>query len=108
MSRHSTARRLRIAALALLGTVVLITPVATDADSSAGAAPLARPNIVLILTDDQTMESVARMPYVSSRTDWISFDQAYINNSLCCPSRATILTGQYDTHNGVTTNAGGD
>ncbi len=76
-------------------------------DRSAGAAPLVRPNIILILTDDQTMESVARMPYVSSRTDWISFDQAYINNSLCCPSRATILTGQYDTQNGVTTNAAG-
>ena len=44
-----------------------------------------RPDVILILTDDQTMESVARMPYVSSRTDWISFDQAYINNGLCCP-----------------------
>ena len=53
------------------------------------------------------MESVARMPYVSSRTDWISFDQAYINNGLCCPSRATILTGQYDTHTRVGTNAQG-
>jgi N-acetylglucosamine-6-sulfatase len=71
------------------------------------AVPLTKPNIVYILTDDQTMESVAKMPYVSSRTDWISFDKAYINNGLCCPSRATILSGQFDTHTGVGNNAQG-
>jgi N-acetylglucosamine-6-sulfatase len=70
-------------------------------------ASTAKMNIVYILTDDQTMESVAKMPYVSSRTDWIKFDKAYINNGLCCPSRATILTGQYDTHTGVGNNAQG-
>ena len=108
MARTGTVviRKLRIAALAVLGTVVLLSPVVTDSGRSAEAAPLVRPNIVLILTDDQTMESVARMPYVSSQ-DWISFDQAYINNALCCPSRATILTGQYDTRTRVPTNAEG-
>lgn len=67
----------------------------------AAAATPSSPNILLILTDDQTMDAVAKMPYVSSRPDWISFDQAFIENSLCCPSRATILSGQYDTHTGV-------
>ncbi len=106
-SGHSFARRVRIATLALVGAAVLLTPVATNGGNAASAAPLIRPNIILILTDDQTMEAVARMPYVSSRTDWISFDRAYINNGLCCPSRATILTGQYDTRNRVGTNAQG-
>jgi N-acetylglucosamine-6-sulfatase len=105
--RGSVSHRIKVAVLALLGAVVLVTPVAVDSGRSAAAAPLVRPNIILILTDDQTMESVARMPYVSSRTDWISFDQAYINNGLCCPSRASILTGQYDTRNRVGTNAQG-
>jgi arylsulfatase A-like enzyme len=73
----------------------------------AEAAVLVRPNVVLVLTDDETMDAVARMPYVSSRTNWISFDRAYIDNSLCCPSRATILRGQYDTHTRVENNAQG-
>ncbi len=50
------------------------------------------------------MESVAKMPYVSSRPDWINFNNAWINNALCCPSRATILQGRYDTRTGVTNN----
>jgi N-acetylglucosamine-6-sulfatase len=90
---------------ALLLAALLVSPFLGEA---AAATPLVRPNIVLILTDDQTMASVAHMPYVSSRTDWISFDRAHINNSLCCPSRATILRGQYDTHTGVTNNAQSD
>ncbi len=61
-------------------------------------------NVVYILTDDETMNSVQYMPFVSSQLDWIKFNHAFINNSLCCPSRATIMTGQYDTHTGVINN----
>lgn len=68
------------------------------------AQSLTLPNIVLIVTDDQTAESVAKMPYVSGRTDWINFTNAFFNVSLCCPSRASILTGQYSHHTGVETN----
>jgi arylsulfatase A-like enzyme len=78
------------------------TPSATPPDRAA-AAPV-MPTIVLVLTDDQTIEAVDRMPYVSSRTDWHRFTNAIVNNSLCCPSRATTLTGQYDTRTGVVHN----
>ena len=44
------------------------------------------------------------MPYVQSQP-WTRFRSAHVENSLCCPSRATILTGQYDTHTGVGNNA---
>jgi arylsulfatase A-like enzyme len=71
---------------------------------SSATALTEQPNVVLVLTDDQTMESVAKMPYVSSRPDWVRFPNAYIQNPLCCPSRATILTGRYDTHTKVTSN----
>jgi arylsulfatase A-like enzyme len=94
---------LAVVVVVVFVAVALLVPVGV----TARAAALVRPNIVLVLTDDQTMESVARMPYVSSRTNWISFDRAYINNALCCPSRATILTGRYDTHTRVGTNAEG-
>lgn len=72
------------------------------------ATHLVQPNIVLIVTDDQTMESVAKMQYVSSRTDWIDFREAFVQNALCCPSRATILSGQYDTRTQVGNNAQAD
>ncbi len=89
---------------AILGVRTMVT---SSASSLSPVTPLIKPNIVLILTDDQTMESVAKMPYVSSRTDWYSFDRAQINNALCCPSRSSILTGQFDTHTSVVNNTRG-
>lgn len=67
----------------------------------APASAAEQKNIVLILSDDQAYESVARMPYLASRTGWYRFPNAYINNPTCCPSRATILTGQWSHHHGV-------
>ena len=96
-------RPARSSAAALAASLALLAGVATVLPEPAAAAAQ-RPNIVLIVTDDQTLESVAKMPHVSSRRDWIRFPQAWIQNSMCCPSRATILTGQYDTHTGVTNN----
>ena len=99
------APRLRRAALALppLLAVGLLVPQAasTSAPAAAATTPL---NVVLVLTDDQTLGSLAKMPYLSSQ-QWIDFPNAVIENGLCCPSRATVLTGQYDTHTGVTHNA---
>lgn len=69
------------------------------------AALLIKPNIVLVLTDDESMDAVAKMPYVGTRPDWINLNQAFIENSLCCPSRSAILSGQFDTHNGVGNNS---
>jgi N-acetylglucosamine-6-sulfatase len=91
------------------GSLVALTPVpvsnqAASASNPAALAAATPPNIVLILTDDQTYESVAKMPYVSSQ-QWVTFSHAYAENALCCPSRASILTGQYDWHNNVVNNS---
>ena len=84
--------------LALVVAVALVLP-------GAAAPQASRPNIILILSDDQTFESVAKMPYLKSRIPpqggWYEFKNAYINNATCCPSRATILTGQWSHHHGV-------
>src|SRR4029077_151393 len=37
----------------------------------------------------------------------VRFSRAYISDPLCCPSRASILTGLYPTHTGVFTNGVG-
>ena len=61
------------------------------------AAPSAQPNIVLILTDDQTIDELGSMPAVKSElmAKGVNFPNGFVVNSLCCPSRATILTGEY-------------
>lgn len=70
---------------------------------------LPKPNIVLILTDDQHIHHLKNMPYLSSYPNghWVTFTNAYENVSLCCPSRANILSGQYAHHTGVTSNGSG-
>ena len=61
------------------------------------AAAQARPNIVVIETDDQTLESMRVMNNVNTLIGdrGVTFRNSFVNYSLCCPSRATFLTGDY-------------
>jgi arylsulfatase A-like enzyme len=61
------------------------------------------PNIVVILTDDQRLDQLAEMPTVQRElvAKGMTFQQFFVNNPLCCPSRATILTGTLNHTNGV-------
>jgi N-acetylglucosamine-6-sulfatase len=56
-----------------------------------------RPNIVFVMTDDMEEGMLSRMPAVRSRVvdEGVTFDNAFVTQSLCCPSRATALRGQY-------------
>lgn len=70
-----------------------------------------RPNIVLILTDDHAAHAIGSYGSVVNATphidriaaDGVRFDSCFVTNSLCSPSRASILTGTYSHLNGVTT-----
>lgn len=66
------------------------TPVASTQDTN-------KPSIVLILTDDQRWDTLWAMPTVQDELvkPGINFSNGFVVNSLCCPSRASILTGQY-------------
>jgi N-acetylglucosamine-6-sulfatase len=68
-----------------------------------------RPNIVVILTDDQVLGTIQYMPNVESLLveRGTRFTHAFVNNPLCCPSRSTLMTGQTSGHNGVWWNADG-
>ncbi|MGH6914270.1 MAG: sulfatase family protein, partial [Geminicoccales bacterium] len=57
----------------------------------------ARPNIVLILSDDEDVKLHAYMPKTKTLLEdhGTAFDNFFVTNSFCCPSRATILRGQY-------------
>ena len=76
----------------------------------AEAQALTKPNIVLILTDDQHIHHLQNMPYLSGQPKghWVTFTNAFENMPLCCPSRGNILTGQYAHHTGVVSNGSGD
>ncbi|HEX9123729.1 MAG TPA: sulfatase, partial [Actinomycetota bacterium] len=82
----------------------------------AAAPPDHRPNIVLILSDDQTYDSLPHdppvMPFLQAamrdpKDHWVWFPNAFVNTPLCCPSRASILTGRYSHHTGVRRNRDG-
>jgi N-acetylglucosamine-6-sulfatase len=72
------------------------------------AAAATGPNIVLILTDDQRWDTLWAMPNVQADlvAHGINFTNGFVVNSLCCPSRTSILTGQYSHTTKVYSNAG--
>lgn len=72
------------------------------------AAP-SRPNIVVIMTDDQTVESMRVLPKTLQLVGaaGTTFSRAIVSYPLCCPSRATYLTGQHAHNHRVLNNARG-
>lgn len=64
------------------------------------------PNVVLVLTDDQRPELLARMSRVQSLLvrHGADFKRMFVPNPACCPSRATILTGLFSHDSKVWTN----
>jgi arylsulfatase A-like enzyme len=64
-----------------------------------------RPNIVFVLTDDLSGDLIRFMPNVQRlATQGASFTNYFVSDSLCCPSRASIFTGQLPHNTGVFTN----
>jgi N-acetylglucosamine-6-sulfatase len=66
-----------------------------------------RPSVVVLMTDDQTYQDMAAMPRTKQLIGAAGtrFTRSYVSTPLCCPSRATYLTGQYGHNNGVFNNA---
>jgi N-acetylglucosamine-6-sulfatase len=105
-------RRRRASRVITLTLIVVVLPVLFLGESSPRAAraqTTTPPNIVLIVTDDQRYDSLAHMPNLRRLLigRGMRLDQAIVSNPLCCPSRATILTGRYSHSTGVYTNFGG-
>lgn len=83
------------------------TAVTTTGGTVSGSA--ARPNIVFVLTDDLSRNLVQYMPQVQRlQKDGTTFSDYFVTDSLCCPSRSSILTGDYPHNTGVFTNNGDD
>jgi arylsulfatase A-like enzyme len=96
------AHRIRTVCLAL----TLLPGLATAAPS---AEPARRPNILFIFTDDHAQHALSAYgsrvnvtPHLDRlATGGARFTNSFVTNSICTPSRATLLTGQYSHKNGV-------
>ena len=62
-----------------------------------------RPDVVLVVTDDQRADTLAGMTQVNERlaAKGVRFTNGMVPTNLCCPSRSTILTGLYAHHTRV-------
>lgn len=69
--------------------------------------PSPQPNILLVVSDQQQWQSVcgrspARSPHINRlAAEGVTFERSYATVAVCCPSRATLLSGQFPWHNGV-------
>jgi len=81
-----------------------------------GQIPAGRPNIVIILTDDQRFDAMgcAGHPWLKTAhmdhlaREGVMFKNAFVTTSLCSPSRGSFLTGCYPHRNEVFRNNGVD
>jgi N-acetylglucosamine-6-sulfatase len=103
--------RLALLALAALAALVAASLSLADDSATAGTGVAKKPNIIVVETDDQTLESMRSetMPNVIKLLggEGTTFTNAVVTTPLCCPSRATFLTGQYGHNNGVQSNRPG-
>jgi len=105
--RARSSRRIWVLALAtgvvvvVLGLAVSVGAVVTGQSRSGD-----RPNVLVIMTDDQTLEEMRAMPRTKQLIgdQGTTFDEYYVSFPVCCPSRATYYSGQYAHNNGVKDN----
>lgn len=77
--------------------------------ASGASAQAQKPNIVVVMTDDQPLGSESTMSTVQALAETgIRFTNAYSPFPLCAPNRATLLTGQLPMNHGVIGNGGED
>jgi arylsulfatase A-like enzyme len=95
-----TAMRRAVAAAVMLAAASL-----SQLPVRSVAAPPRPPNVLIIVTDDQRSDSLQSMPATTSliRDRGTTFGKAFATTPLCCPSRASILTGRYAHNHGVRT-----
>jgi arylsulfatase A-like enzyme len=105
---HSLFPYANLAALLAIGVAACgPEPPARDA-----AQPLYPPNILFIMSDDHTRQAIGAYggrlaelnptPTIDTlATEGTRFDNVFVTNSICTPSRAAIITGQYSQTNGV-------
>ncbi|HEV7720455.1 MAG TPA: sulfatase-like hydrolase/transferase, partial [Iamia sp.] len=81
-----------------------------DDEADDGGAERSRPNVVVIITDDQTVAMMQALPRIRDLVgaEGTTFTRATVSMPLCCPARATLLTGELPHTTGVQDNLAPD
>ena len=95
-----------VGAAVLAAAVLALTLGPGSRPDRAAAAPQSPANIIVLLTDDQETSSMRVMKIVRKemKQKGVTMKRMYANFPLCCPSRATLLTGQYAHNHEVLSN----
>jgi N-acetylglucosamine-6-sulfatase len=122
-TRPSAGRNFSVVLLVALGLIGGLLTACSGSSKSASNPPastttttapppqlaVTRPNIVFVLTDDLSWNLVQYMPHVlQMEKDGATFSHYFVTDSLCCPSRTSIFTGEFPHDSGVFTNTGND
>ena len=93
-------------AIAIAVAATALAWLAASPPERAGASSH-QPNVVVVITDDQDARLMWPMKQTLKRLAGygVTFNRSYATNPVCCPSRATFLTGQYSHNHGVLTNS---
>ena len=96
-------KRTLIAGLLMLLGAATVVCAATPASPAPGHPATHAPNIILILTDDEDWKAHEFLPQVRRLLEerGATFSNYFVGYSLCCPSRSSILRGQYAHNTGV-------
>ncbi len=99
IATESTHVRLLAAILVLL----IAALAATGGSAAAREGGAGKPNFVFILTDDMRTDDLDHMPMTRSflAEQGTTFSNAFVSYPTCCPSRSSILRGQYARNHGV-------
>ena len=103
--RRSQLTMHKIHGVLLLALLVVLAALLSHSSSLVSRdPPRHRPNILLFLLDDLDVKMTGRLG-LEKAYRWIAdegatFENAFTTSPVCCPSRASILTGQYPHNTG--------
>jgi arsenate reductase len=94
-----------VVAVAVAATAVFVWQRAERAEESESisASRGSRPDVIVIMTDDQRLSDMVYLPLTQQLVP-LEIAPAIVSNPVCCPSRATFLSGLLSQDNGVWSN----
>lgn len=106
LSRRPTTIVAGLAAVGLfLAGSIGVSP-AHQPSEVASRTAVKKPNVIIVLADDMRADEMRYMPNVERliAENGVTFENSFSPDPLCCPARASLLSGQYPHNHGVLNN----
>jgi N-acetylglucosamine-6-sulfatase len=93
----------------ILTVVLLALLMAGSACSAVAPSAEGKPNVILIMTDDMDFSLMPHMKYTNELIvqEGAAFPNYFVTSPLCCPSRTSLIRGQYPHNTNILENARG-